>query len=450
MNRERLDCRVCLPPAAFLMLWLVLTCVPETILAQSAGETQEPSFAPDTTIEKSGRDSDRPSAVRLPVSTVPWFLREMRSSVGFSVGIFGYYDPNAIVSSSGQNPEGVKSAWVTPSLFANVRKRRSQVTLNYSFQARAYSGNSQLKSSSHTATLNFTRALSPKLSIGLGDVFTSALGDQRTFLDPTVLGASELNAAQDLDVSSQRVSRNSISATASYQMSRRNTIGVFSSYDYWRYTDVSLGNNAYDILVGVHSGLRINKWLYLDNSYSHYLTSANNPLGSGNSQIHHLQVAGLRLARSKRGWETFLSGGADISTSGGRPLPVPSMQAGVSKTWKSGGFTVTYSRGLWTAVGSGTALQGDTANLAFNQSLRRLSLTVGSTFRLGTASGGSRAEFVSPNAQLSFAAQRHLMLSANYWYVSQQVANISPAVQNASRYRVGVGINCFLPPLFNR
>jgi hypothetical protein len=448
MNRERRDFRICLPPAAFLMLWFLLTCFADTLLAQSTDETRESSTAPDSTVLESRHDSDRASAARLPLSSVPWFLRDMRTSVGFSVGAYGTYDPKAAVTSSGQKPEALKSGWLTPSLFVNVRKRRSQVFLNYSFQAN-YSSPRQFTGSSHTATLNFVRALSPKLSLGLSDTLTSALNNQRTFLDPAVLGAYELNAAQDLDVLSQRVTRNSISATASSQVSRRNSISVFSSYDYWRYTDVKLGNNQ-DVLVGVHSGFRINKWLYLDNSYSHYFNIGNSPLGGGDGQIHHLQVAGLRLARSRRGWEAFLSGGTDISTTGGPPLPIPSLQAGVSKNWRSGHFSVAYSRGFWIAVGPGTALQGDTANFTFAQSLRRLSLTVSSTYRRGSAAGGSIADFLSPSARLGFAVQRHVMMEADYWYVSQRVVNISPDVQNTSHYRLGVGINCFLPALFNR
>jgi hypothetical protein len=448
MNQARFDFRICVPPAAVVILWFVLTSFADTLLAQSSGETQESSFAVDNTVPEKVSDSDRPSAARLPISTVPWFLRNMRKSVGFSLGANGAYDSNAIVSSSGQ-AEALKSAWLTPSLFANFRRRHSQIVFNYTFQARAYSGFSQLNSSSHAATLNFTGALSPKLSVGLGESFSSAFNTNRTFLDPTVIGAYELNAAQDLDVPSQRVTRNSVTASASYTIGRRNSIGVFSNFDYWRYTDQNLGN-PYDVLIGVHSGFRINKWLYLDNSYSHYLNLGNNLVGAGDSQIHHLQVGGLRLERSRRGWEAYVSGGADVSTSGGAPVPVPSMQAGVSKNWKSGQFSVTYSRGFWTAVGPGTSLQGDTANLSFNQSFRRMSLTIGSIYRRGTASGDSSVDFLSPTGQLGFAVQRHLMLSANYFYVSQRVVNISPDLQNASRYRLSVGINCFLPPLFHR
>jgi hypothetical protein len=449
MNQARFDCRICVPPAAVIVLWFVLTSFAETLLAQSAGETQESSFAVDNTVPEKVSDGDRLSAARLPLSSVPWFLRNMRKGVGLSVGAYGAYDPNAVISSAGQKPEALKSAWLAPSLFANVRKRRSQVLFNYTFQVRAYSGFSQLNSSSHKATLDFTRAVSSKLSVGLGDNFSSGLNDQRTFLDPTVLGAYELNPAQDLDVPSQRVTRNSVSANASYQMSSRNTIGVSSSYDYWRYSDMSLGN-IQDVLVGVHSGFRINKWLYLDNSYSHYVNVGNNPIGVGDSQIQRLQIGGLRLARSRRGWEAFLSGGSDLSTANGTLLPIPSLQGGVSKNWQSGRLAVTYSRGFWTAVGPGTSLQGDTANLSFNQLLRRVSVTVGSTYRRGTASGDSSADFVSANGDLGFAVQRHLIVSADYWYVSQRVVNISPHLQNVSRYRLGIGINCFLPPLFNR
>src|SRR5215831_18119920 len=160
MNRERSDFRICVSPIAFGLLWFALTGFAGPVLAQSAGETQESSLTPEITVPERGSDSNRTSAARLPLSTVPWFLRGMRSSVGFSLGIYGYYDPNAIVPSTGQNPEALKSAWLTPSLFANVRKRQSQLMFNYSFQARAYSGFSQFNSSAHTATLNFTRAVS--------------------------------------------------------------------------------------------------------------------------------------------------------------------------------------------------------------------------------------------------------------------------------------------------
>jgi hypothetical protein len=259
-------------------------------------------------------------------------------------------------------------------------------------------------------------------------------------------------ASQDLDVAAQRVTQNTLSASINYRASRRNTLDFSGGYNFWHYGSDDIGD-AHGITVGIRSGFKINEWLYLDNSYSHSLNlSGGNQPGNGRTQFHRLQVGGLRLARSRSigGWEASIGGGADVSVQGDGPQIVPSGQAALVKSSDSNQFSLIYSRGLWTPVGRATNLEGDTVTAAFSQAVRRMNVTIGASYRRGAGPAESAVDFTTVNAQVGFAIQRHLMVTADYWYVAQRVDNLGAYADNVDRYRVSAGITYVLPSLFNR
>ena len=450
MNQHTSDFRCYMLQTALTILGIVLS-VP--VLAQSPDATQAPSSAPDNLVQSGGRDGELRPAARAPLSSVPWFLQDMRNSAGFSLGMYGSYAPRGEITALGQDAGPRKYGWLTPQLFANVRRRHTQIFLDYTFQYRAYSGRGQLGGNSHIATVQVERTISPNVSLQFGNAFTSSVNDRVTFLTPIPFAAHEEIVAQDLDVPLQRVTWNSLSTRLNYQMSRKNNVSVFGQYDFWQYSNLNLGRN-HGILVGVQSRYQVNKWLFLDNSYSHYINAVDNPARGNATQIHRLQVGGLRFARSRGGFEASLSGGMDLTSIGGRPQPAPSVQGGLSRAWDSGGFSLFYRRGLWTAVGPGNVVEGNSVTASFNQFLRRLNFNVGSSYHRGSTSwntaGNSAVNFVTGNAGLGIAVQRHVLLSLDYAYVSQRVANLSTDIRNVSRSSMGVGINYYLPSLFNR
>lgn len=387
------------------------------------------------------------TTVRPAFSSVPGFIQDMRRTLGFSVGAYGSYDPSTAVSTTGEPLRTPKSVWVTPQLFANIRRKRSLTYLNYVFEARAQSGTDPWRGSSHTGSVRFTRALSRRTSFALDESLTSAMNDRRTFVRTAT--SYQLTASQDLDVAPQRVTQNTLSASIGYEASRRMTLGFFGGYDFWHYGSPDIGD-AHGISVGIRSGFRINRWLYLDNTYSHYLNLSQGNQ-SGTTQLHQLQVGGLRLARSLSGWEASVSGGADISSQGEHPRVVPSAQVALVKSSDSNQFSLTYRRGLWTAVGPGATLEGDTVTAAFSQAVRRMNVTIEASYRRGAGPTETVVDyFTTVSAQVGFAIQRHLMLTADYWYVAQHVDNLGAYADNVHRYRVSAGITYVLPSLFNR
>lgn len=430
------------------MLGFLLTVSGGTLFAQATEGTEKPSVASENSgqEEVSYSDSDQRSAARAPLSSVPWFLKDMRNGVGFSLGISESYDHGELVSSSGQ-PEALRSDRLTPRLFVNRRRKYSQFFLDYSFE---YSAIGPVNTNTHSGTMQFQRMMSPKVTLGFGDAVSSSRNYSAALIDPIGLGAYEQIPAVNLVAAPQRVFHNFLSTTLGYRMTRRNALTLWAGHDFWRYSDLNLGHNQ-GLIVGVHSTFQIKKWLYLDNTYSHYVTVVDDPLRQGQVQIHRLQIGGLRFARAGGGWEASVGGGVDVLSGGGRPEPVPSVHTGVSKIWKSGRFSLDYQRGFFNAIGAGvTALNGNSVIASFSQSLsRRVNLTLYSDYNRGK-SGDSRLDYVSGNARLGFAVQRHLLLSLDYWYISQRLGNFSFNAQNLNRYTIGGGLSYTLPSLFHR
>jgi hypothetical protein len=449
MNQGRADRRIPLLCATLLILWLLVTSLAGTLLAQSAEGTQAPSSETGNAVQSTDIVSDGQPTVRPQLSSVPRFMQDMRNTLGFSVGTYWAHAPGQFDSSTGQTTPAQPSLWTNPRLFANFRRKHSQIFLDYSYAYTAYSGQRQLNADSHNASFAFLRTISPRVSLQVSERLASSINDYGTFQGLTPVATNQVGLVQTLDVPRQRVTDNLLSSSLSYRMGRRNTVTLSASDELLHYSLAPGYLQA--VSVGVQVSIQIGKWISLENGYTAYLNSVDERLRNG--QIHSLQIGGLKFGHSLHGWQATLAAPIDATNTAGSTRVTLALQAGVSKRWQSSDFSLSYRRGFWTATGPGVVqgivIDGHNAGLFFNQYVSsRITLGAGSNYSRGAALGTGSVIYVAATGQVGAAIQRHLMLTANYGYVSQQLRDISLDTQSVHRYGVGVGIQYFLPSLF--
>jgi hypothetical protein len=115
-------------------------------------------------------------------------------------------------------------------------------------------------------------------------------------------------------------------------------------------------------------------------------------------------------------------------------------------------FSLVYHRGFSIAVGPEAPLNGHILSASFSQWLsQRVNLQISSGYNRGASlKDGSKLEYLSGNAELQIALQRHLMLSGQYSYVSQRGANLFSDEMVLNRYTVSAGLQFLFPALSDR
>ena len=193
----------------------------------------------------------------------------------------------------------------------------------------------------------------------------------------------------------------------------------------------------------------MNKWVYFESTYTHYLNRVDPSFIP--SSIDRLQIGGLKFKPS-RSVELYLSGGADSARFQGVQRTVAAFQGGISKSSGTSLLSLVYSRGLSIAGGPGTPLNGNTVSASFSQWLsRRMNINVNSGYIRGSSVvRGSTLEYLTGTAEIGLALQRHVMFSTQYSYLSQRGLNLGSTTPILSRYTITAGFQFFLAPTGGR
>jgi len=374
-------------------------------------------------------------------------LLNMRSPIGFSMGIFEMYAPN----SGDSTLKGDKSPVFTmmrPRLFANAKTRNSQFQFDYTFGFKRYNRRSEIHSSEHSASLDYDYRLSRNATLQISDTFRSAFNDYGALPISTSPTLYQPSFAQELYLPHERATTNSVLTGIHYRAGKRSNLTVFGSYDTWRYQSSTFAN-AQGFQVGIRADHQINKFLFLNSSYSHYLTAVDPRFEA--ASIHRLQLGGLKF-KFRRNMEIYFSGGADYTRFQGTQEPAASYQAGFSKGSGSTLFSAVYHRGLSAAVGPQATVNGHVVSISLTQWLtRRVDLQINSAYTRGASlKNNSRIEYLGGTAELQIQLQQHVLFSVQSQYVSQRGTNLPSETPLLSRYTVTSGIQFIFASLGGR
>src|SRR2546426_6023230 len=374
------------------------------------------------------------------------FLADMRSPIGFSLGMYELYAPN--LSDSRLGDKSPVFTMLKPRLFASAKARRAQFQFDYAFGYKRYNRRSEIHSSDHSTEMNFAYRLSRNGSLQISDTFRSAFNDYGALPISTAPTLYQPSFAQDLYMPRERTTTNSLVTGVNYRAGKRTDLTVFGSYDMWRYS-ASTSNNAQGFQIGIRGSHQINKWLFLNSGYSHYLNKVDPRFEM--ASIHRLQVGGLKF-KPRRSVEIYFSGGLDATRFQGSQRGAASFQAGLSRTSGASSISLIYYRGFSNAVGPQATLKGDLVSASLSQWFsRRVNLQINSGYTRGASlNRNSKLGYLSGNAEVQVAVQSHVMFNVQSSYVSQRGINLPSASPVLSRYTVSTGFQIFFSSLDGR
>jgi hypothetical protein len=370
------------------------------------------------------------------------FLADMRSPIGFSVGLWELYVPS--LSPLAPSNKSTPYTLVQPGIFVKIRKRQSEFHLDYAF---GYRRDSQIHTSDQSARVEYIRQMSRNVTLQVSDTARSVFNDFGFLQDASATWTG--STAQQLYVPRQRTITNAILVNMNYRAGKNTDFSVFGTYDTWRYRPTGIGD-----LNGAQAGFasqnRINRWLFLDNRYSHYVTiDYKSPAASQAFQpgsIDSMHVGGLTFRPRKTLNVSFAGGGELVRFQTGE-RKTGSFEGSVAYKSRSSLLALVYHRGFSTAAGPGATLNGQTASVSLNQALsRRVSFQIGSGYTTGTALAQHfKVEYLSANAELDVAILRNLVFSAQYSHVSQKGANLPVNTPVMTFQTATAGLRFFLP-----
>lgn len=376
------------------------------------------------------------------------FLETMRSPIGFSLGIFESSSPDFSIARSGSGNKSAYFTMVQPRIFANARSGRSLFQFDYAYGYTTYNGQRDRHSSEHSGGMSFDYRVSSNVSLKVTDTFRSAVNEYGVLQPSASPVLYQPNFAQALYVPGERATTNSLLASFNFRASKKSNVSVFTSYDIWRYGATSFGNTQ-GVQLGIRSDYRINKWLYLDNSYSQYLnTVATNVKPAG---IQRLQVGGFKF-KLGRSTELYMSGGADATSYQGVRRGTGSFEGGITKTYGSTLISLVYHRGFSNAIGSQSAFNGHIVSASLNQWLTpRANFQIASSYNRGAALGNNATlEYLSGSADFQWTLHSHVLFSLQSSYISQRGTYLPTDALGLSRYTVRTGLQFFFPSFGKR
>ena len=422
----------------------LLIAISSVAWAQSPPAEQQQ--APPPGQETSSSQAEPPPPESGGSSLVEDILDSTGNRLGFSFSSFEMYTTNGM---KGPQRSALAMAVLYPQIFTNRRGKRSTLHLDYGIGYRAYHGKSELNSFSQTGFASWEVRLGRYTMLQLSDTFSSSPNDYG-FSPGGRLSQLEFQPiySQEILVDRQRMITNSVALSVSQRVTKRMKASVFGSYDYLRYSR----DNFRDVKgyqVGVRADYQINSWLYLDNSYSTYLNTIDDKLRSSN--IHRLQVGGLRFQLSRR-TQFFTTGALEYTGYQGEKHTTAGIESGISRTTRSNSLQISYHRGLSTTLGPGAILQGHNATLSFSQRVgSRLTFQMDGSYLRGKGfTPDSSMESISGYGGLQIGLQRNLVATTNVGFVSQRLSNLPIVAPDLRRYTAYAGLQYFLPTLRGR
>jgi hypothetical protein len=370
-------------------------------------------------------------------------FQNVRNRWGFSLSAYEAYS-NDISRSSGPRESDSITAFI-PRTFFNFGKHKSQFHIDVGAGYRRYNKHEDLSSWDYYGGAQYSYSLSKKSSLQVADQFTSSYNDSWSFVSIYSPINYNPNFSNEVLFNRQRITRNSLTGTFGYRMSKRSRLGVFGSYNLYKYAERTLGNaNAFQ--AGANFDFRITDWLYLTNSYSVYLNRVDERFRD--ARIHNLQIGGFDFHLS-RSWRLWAGGGISVSDYEGENRLGESVSAGIGYTSINTLFNVTYQRGFTSAIGLSELLFSDVVSASYGYRLTRwMSANLQSYYyRSSELDRHGLLETFSGGGGLQFALRRNLVASISSYYQNQRTHDFSVQGLGLNRFSAYVGLQYMWPSL---
>ncbi len=371
------------------------------------------------------------------------FIRDSRQHLGVSVSAFETYIPDAIPASAGRQSVAVTS--VLPQIYTNFQTKKLDFRLTYGINLTRYSdGISARNRSSQIGTAAFSYTLSRrKTMLVLSNDLSSWYYDESSYLGSASPNLYRLDSSPQFYTPGRRQNRSLTLAELSYNLAKKSTLNASLGHDTASYSeDIA---TAHILTASFGTSYQISKQVYLKFNYSHYLNIFDK---SNGANTENFDVLGF-VIKPARGWEISSTGGIESTKTGSSRSTTGGVRASVARKAASSTIEFSYHRGFSSVLSTSELWSGDTAGINLVQSLsRRINVHVNASYIHGSALiTNSSANTLYGGTGLDFAFQDRLVLSSNYFYISQQVDNTTFAGAHLHRNTISVGLQYYLPSL---
>ena len=391
---------------------------------------------------QNGETAFRPTpAAEAPNSFVERFLNNVHNRAGFSVGTTATYMPDFPTNTGKSIATG--SMILSPRLFFTLGSR-TQFRFDYSFLYQRYNHQGIPAGNAQTATVSYRHRLSRNTSVLLSNGLRSAVNDYGLTLGSSLSVVSDPNFGRLLYVPGLRITTDQVRVGLESRPGKKMALLVDGGYDFVRYQHSEFINtNGFE--AGIHASYQINRWLFVDNGFSHYF----NPLTrESGTNIQRVQAGNLKLQSRRQ--TVALSFGGDLESAVylGRRSTTGGGAVTFTKTSPSTKISARYHRGFTVALGPGTPVAGHDVGISVTRWLgRRANLSLLSDYTRGTALDHSKVQLISGSAGMEFSMGRHLVLSTQYKYLGQRTSQFAGAAPNVNSSTGSIGIEYFLSSL---
>jgi hypothetical protein len=414
-----------------LCLWIVL-CASVCIAQEPVPDSEQGLSVPTAENAQTSRAGGKPFSTDV--------LENNQNRWGFILSAYQGYstDVNTVNNDTGANI----SAFV-PKAFFNLGRRRSQLQVDLSAGYRKYYDRGDLNSWDYYGNARYAYQISRHTAFELSDQMTSSFNDSWSFISINAPINYRPSFSNEVMFNYQRITRNALTAEINTQIGRKATLGVFGSYNTYKYTQSSL-EDADAFQVGANFDLRLTRWFNLTNSYSVYLNRVSDRVRD--TQIHRLQVGGLDFHLT-RNWRVWAGGGVEVSDEQGENRVGEDVNAGTEYGTDRATLSFTYQRGFTSGIGLSQLLMSDIYGAYFGH---RLTAWLNANletyyYRSSELDTNGLLETLSSGGGFQFAIRRNLIASVNCNYQTQKTHSFSTQGLDMHRFNAYVGLQYVWP-----
>ncbi len=384
-----------------------------------------------------GQQASKPVVPEVYESIAEHAVNDPTNTLGLSLALYEDYADNIFRSSIGG--QSVSATSLVPGLFVNAGKGPMQFHADYAIAYGIYRDLSGLNNASHYGGLNYSYRTSAGASFGISDSVMSGPDDFGSFAGANPYQGQRWPVSWiEPDYSRQRVTSNSLTGSADFQLTGKSVLDVFAAYHLYRWA-VQPAQGTDGIQAGAHFGYRLTRRISSSSYYSFY--SQEIDAASPVVQVQRIDLAGFEYDLGRR-WRATFSAGLGLVRYQGSFDRGADFQAGISRMTRSSLIAVQYERGFTTPIGLPGIYLSDmiTADLGHRLTSRmNLRLNGQHSKNVSLRESGHYA-IIRGSAVLEFALRSRLVASAHYSYWDQSWTDLLAPPLDTTRWAVYAGL----------
>jgi hypothetical protein len=397
----------------------VLVFLALSIVLPAYAQDEEPAPEEETQTTEPQETGSKETGSDAGSSFVDDIFDNVRNPFGFSLTINEGYSKNSFANVNLSSKSSRTSSY-SGKVFANLGRKKSRLHINYGAGYRRYGWQQNLDGFEQYGNITYSYQPTRRISFRLSDTGRNTVNDVFDTNESILATSTQWtpNPSYDVIFNAQRYTQNNAEGDVDFQLTRSTEVGLYGSYNIYRYDDQVVGN-VDTVQVGAGLRQRITKWLYISSNYSTYLNDVNQRYRD--HMIHRIEAGGLQF---RLGWNLRLdaSGGFEIADMRSYYHTAGTFRGSLTRSSQSNTVYANYQRALTTAIGFSDVYQSDIVTIGMGQRIwERFGIQVsGSYYRSEGLTYSGLLKSYRGRAQLQYSLRSNLFASINYGYQHQK------------------------------